>query len=158
MNNNLLYQVLEYIDNNINDQISIQKLSKSLYFNKDYIMRIFKKKFNITIIKYINLLKIYKTLSFYKNKHNSITYISICSSFNELEYYTRTFRSIFNVSPSTFKKFNTSRFSLSKDTYNQILTKLLEIDKFMNDINTFKEQYKPRYIPDTLSIFKTLKK
>ena len=158
MNNNLLYQVLEYIDNNITNQISIQELSNSLYFNKDYIMRIFKKKFNITIIKYINLLKIYKNLSLYKNKHNSITYISICSSFNELEYYTRTFTSIFNVSPSKFKKFNTNRFSLPKDTYNQILSKLLEIDTLMNNINKFKEDNKPRYIPDTLSIFKTLKK
>ena len=158
MNNNLIYKVLEYIDNNINEQISIQSLSNSLYFNKDYIMRIFKKRFNITIIKYINLLKIYKTLSLYKNKHNSITYISISSSFNELEYYTRTFTSIFGVSPTTYKKFNQNRFSLPKETYNQILSKLLEINNFINTINNFKEQYKPRQIPETLSIFKTLKK
>ena len=158
MNTNLLYQVLEYIDNNINNQISIEQLSKYLYYNKDYIMRIFKKKFNITIIKYINLLKIYKTLYLYKNKNNSITYISICSSFNELEYYTRTFTSIFNVSPSTFKKFNINRFSLPKDTYNQILSKVFEIENIMNRINNYKVQYKPRHTPELLSIFKTIKK
>lgn len=158
MNDNLIYQVLEYIDNNINEQISITKLSNTLYFNKDYIMRIFKKKFNITIIKYINLLKIYNNLSLYKNKHNSITYISICSSFNELEYYTRTFKQIFGVSPSTYKIFINNRFSLPNDIFNKILLKILEIENLMDIINKFKEDNKPRYIPKTLSIFKTLKK
>ena len=35
-------------------KITIEELSKTFYFNKDYIMRVFKREIKSTIIEYIN--------------------------------------------------------------------------------------------------------
>ena len=41
--NDLVINLLNYIDNNINKKITMDELSHIFYFNKDYLMRIFKK-------------------------------------------------------------------------------------------------------------------
>ena len=50
----LICDILEYIDNNINKEITIEELSNIFYFDKYYIMKLFKKELKITVINYIN--------------------------------------------------------------------------------------------------------
>ena len=50
MSNELIIKILNYIDECLYTKISIDELSSIYYFNKDYIMRLFKKELGITII------------------------------------------------------------------------------------------------------------
>ena len=52
--NDLIIQILIYIENNLYKKISIDELSITFHYNKDYIMRLFKKEIGYTIIDYIN--------------------------------------------------------------------------------------------------------
>ena len=158
MNNELIYKILIYIDNNLEDNISLDFLASSLFYNKDYLMRIFKRKFSVTIINYVNMLKIYKTLALYKSKSNNIAYIALSSNYNEPEYYTRIFKKLMGFTPFTYKKFINNYLSLDDDTYNKVLQKQIYLDTLMNTINNFKIIYTPRQAPKTLSIFKDLSK
>ena len=73
----LIIDILNYIDNNIYKKITIKELSRIFYFNKDYIMRLFKREIGMTIFEYINSKKIYLSLPTYKEKEYSILKISI---------------------------------------------------------------------------------
>ena len=75
--NNLIIQILVYIENNLYKKISIDDLSITFHYNKDYIMRLFKKEIGYTIIDYINHKRIYNSLISFKYKNISILNISI---------------------------------------------------------------------------------
>ena len=44
--NDLVINILNYLDNNLYTQISINEISNFFKYNKDYIMRLFKKEIN----------------------------------------------------------------------------------------------------------------
>ena len=46
--NELVCNIVEYLNNNINKEITIDELSLLFYFDKAYIMRRFKKELNIS--------------------------------------------------------------------------------------------------------------
>lgn len=48
--NDLVCNLIEYVNNNINKEITIDELSLLFYFNKTYIMKKFKSELNISIL------------------------------------------------------------------------------------------------------------
>ena len=64
--NKLICDILDYIDININKEITIEELSNLFFFDRYYIMKLFKKELNITIINYIKSMRIYNSLKDYK--------------------------------------------------------------------------------------------
>ena len=52
--NLIVIDLLKYIDENLYAPISIQELSILFHYNKDYLMRLFKREIGVTIIDYIN--------------------------------------------------------------------------------------------------------
>ena len=60
--NDLVCNIIEYLKNNINKEITIDELSLLFCFDKAYIMRRFKKELNISIHEYINTMRIYNSL------------------------------------------------------------------------------------------------
>ena len=81
----LICEILDYINNNINKEITIEELSNIFYFDKYHIMKLFKKELSITIINYINIMRIYNSLKEYKY-HDQIIRIALNNGFNSLEY------------------------------------------------------------------------
>ena len=70
--NNLICNILDYIDININSKISIEDLEHKFYYNRYYIMKLFKKELNITIFDYINKLRIYNSIKELSNEEKII--------------------------------------------------------------------------------------
>ena len=102
--NELVCNILEYLNNNINKEITIDELSSLFYFNKTYIMKKFKKELNISIHEYINTIRIYNSLPFYRDDNNVLS-IAFKNGFNSLEYYSEIFKKIMGVSPMIYKKY-----------------------------------------------------
>ena len=62
----LVCNLIEYINNNINDEITIIELSNRFYFDKTYIMKRFKREIGKSIHDYINIMRILNSLDYYK--------------------------------------------------------------------------------------------
>ena len=60
--NDLVCDMLDFIDDNINRKITMIELSQKFFFHKDYLMRLFKKEIHVTILDYINRLRIFQSL------------------------------------------------------------------------------------------------
>lgn len=65
--NELVCNILDYIDKNMDVEIKIDTLANIFYYNRTYIMKKFKKELGISIISYINIKKIYNSLKYFKD-------------------------------------------------------------------------------------------
>lgn len=100
----LICDILIYINQNINKNITIDELSNIFFFDKFYIMKLFKKELNITIINYINAIRIYNSLKDFKY-NNNIMRIALNNGFNSIEYFSETFKNVLKISPREYKYF-----------------------------------------------------
>ena len=100
----LIANILEYIHNNFKYKITITDLANLFNYNNSYIMRLFKKEMGISIIDYINKLKIYKSFTLLLNTDDSILKIALNSGFSSLEYYSETFKKVTGFKSKQFKK------------------------------------------------------
>ena len=112
--NELICNILEYLNNNINKEITIDELSILFYYNKTYIMKRFKKELKFSIHEYINTMRIYNSLPYFKDD-NYIISIAFKNGFNSLEYFSEIFKKVMGVSPIIYKKFISYKIISKKD-------------------------------------------
>lgn len=86
--NELICKILNYIDNNINKKITIEELSLRFYYNRYYIMKLFKKEIGMSILDYINLLRIRNSINSINNSNKLLIRIAIDNGFYSLEYFS----------------------------------------------------------------------
>jgi AraC-like DNA-binding protein len=141
--NDLILKILDYLDLNINKQISITELSIKFFFNKDYIMRLFKKEIGMTIIEYVNTKRIFNSLVNLKDTNYSMIRIALNSGFSSLEYFSETFSKIMGVSPSAYKAFIKAPYNAKQDNYLLIISNFLFISQKMDTIKKYKTHIKP---------------
>ena len=128
--NELVCNIIEYINNNLHDEIRIDNLVKRFYFNRTYIMKRFKKEIGISIINYINTMKIYNSLKDLKY-NKSILEIALLNGFNSQEYYSETFKDIMGVSPLTYRKYINYIIKLDNKSINTIQRNIIEIESLI---------------------------
>lgn len=150
--NDLICEILKYINNNINKEITTDELSNLFHFDKTYIMKKFKKELGITIHNYINQMRIYQSLSSFKTNDYMLG-IGIKHGFNSLEYFSETFKKVIGVSPITYKKFLFNRNNISIEDEDKIINSTIKLHNFKNNINNYLNKQKPKELP-VKSIFK----
>lgn len=140
--NELVVKMLNYIDDNLYKRITMDEISSIFYFNKDYLMRIFKKELDITIMDYINKRRIYNSLDLLKNTDDLVIKIALNSGYSSLEYYSETFTKILGVSPLTYRKFTKVNSQISDDELEIIRTRLPDISFLLKRIDIYKNNIK----------------
>lgn len=152
--NDLVIKILKYIDLNLYKKITIYELSNTFNYNKDYIMRIFKKETSMTIIDYINKKRIFNSLQAYETRYLSILNISFNYGFFSQEYYCEIFHKIIGVPPTAYYKFINLRSSLSLRDLGIIQTNLSKLDYQLRKIDDYIMNIPPKSTVKVLSIFK----
>ena len=152
--NSLIVDILDYLDNNLYKQISINEISKTFNYNKDYIMRLFKKELNITIIEYINSKRVYFSLDKIKNSKDSILKISLDAGFSSQEYFCEMFTKTIGVSPLKYRNFTKVGNKLTISAINNINKQIVDLNYLFSNINKYKNNIPPKTTVKMLSIFK----
>ncbi len=152
--NDLVIKILNYIDLNLYKKITIDELSTTFHYNKDYIMRLFKREIGFTIIDYINHKRIYNSLESFKFRDLSILKTAINYGFYSQEYYCEIFHKIIGVSPTIYYKFINFRSSLTINEVNTIQKNISELDYKLRNISTYITNIPPKSTVKVLSIFK----
>ena len=151
--NELVCNILNYIKNNINAEITISDISNIFSYDKTYIMKRFKKELGITIKEYINIIKVLDSLTYY-NSNNTILKIAILSGYNSIEYYSEVFSKLIGVSPRIYKKFIMPLSNLSEEKIQIIKTSISELYSLKDKITKYLNNQKPKKLPTRkLSIF-----
>lgn len=140
--NDLICNIIEYLNNNINKEITIDELSTLFYFNKTYIMKKFKKELNISIHEYINTIRIYNSLPYFK-EDNYILNIAFRNGFNSLEYYSEIFKKNMGVSPNIYKKYLSYKNITDKEE-EKILNNICRISSIKSKTLNYLNHRKPK--------------
>lgn len=98
-----IWPVIEYIDKNYQNKISLEQLSSTLNVNREYFCRIFKEATNITPVEYVNFVRIWKAENLLTTTSHSILEISMEVGFSSVSYFNRVFKKLKKVAPSAYR-------------------------------------------------------
>lgn len=96
--------VLNYIDTNYQDEITLEKLSKVVNLNQYYLCRLFKKATNSTFTEYLNFVRVCKAEKLLFTTSKTVSEISMDVGFSSVSYFNRVFKKIKSCTPSDYKK------------------------------------------------------
>jgi len=140
--NELVCNILDYLDKNINTEISIDLISSIFCYDKFYIMKRFKKEIGTSIFNYINAIKIYNSLKYFKNDE-SILKIALESGFNSLEYFSEIFKKVMGVNPTAYKYFIKYDIRVKDQEVSNIINSLVKLDELKSFVTFYRRRVKP---------------
>jgi AraC-like DNA-binding protein len=97
-----IHSILEYINNNLNEKITLDLLQNSFYVNKYYLCHVFKKSTGFTIFEYITYKRIMKAKELLRAKL-PINEVYVEVGFEDYSNFYKVFKRILGVSPREFQ-------------------------------------------------------
>lgn len=99
-----LKEVLNYIHDNYNRQITVKQLADCINLSEGHFSRFFKQMTKRTPIEYINYHRITMAVFLLENTRKRILDVSMEVGFNNFSYFINTFKKIMNCTPSEYMK------------------------------------------------------
>jgi AraC-like DNA-binding protein len=96
--------VLSYINENYNKITSLEEISDRFYISKFYLCRLFKETTGLTLIQYLNNIKLQNACNMLINTDLSISDIGTACGFNSTMYFCKIFKQALSLTPSEFRK------------------------------------------------------
>ncbi|WNS44037.1 AraC family transcriptional regulator [Paenibacillus sp. MMS20-IR301] len=96
--------ILSYINQNYNRISKIEEIAEQFFISKYYLCHIFKEATGMTLIQYLNNIKIQHACSLLVNSRLSVLEIGNACGFNSSMYFCKIFKQALNVTPSGFRK------------------------------------------------------
>lgn len=95
-------KVLQYIENNINNEISLPELAEQAGISSGYLSRIFKKYYHISVVDYIHLRKLTSAKFYMISSEMNISDISFLLGYSEAGYFCKIFKKYEKMTPTAF--------------------------------------------------------
>ena len=102
--NERIVEVVNYINTNMQENITVEKMAQIAGYNRSHFCVIFKNLFKVSPKEYVLQLKIKKAQELMMNTSLSISEISDRLGFYNCSYFTRVFKAKTNLSPSEYRK------------------------------------------------------
>lgn len=100
----LIQQIIRYIEENHTDQFSLEQLATCLGYNKRYLCTAFKQSAGITILDYLNHVRIRHAANCFYYNDVPISVIAQYVGFITPVHFTRVFKNLVGISPSIFRQ------------------------------------------------------
>ena len=99
-----IQKAVTYINENLEKDLSIRNISKSINVSKSVLYKRFQACFHCTVSEYINMRRIEKSIELLTKTELSIEEISQRVGFSSTSYYTKTFKELKGLPPLKYKK------------------------------------------------------
>lgn len=103
MDNHLITQMIQIIEENTYNRISVEQICDQLNYSRAYLSKIFKKASGYTILEYILKHKIREAKKLIREEKYNFTQISDLLAFDNPHYFSRVFKKIANMTPTEYK-------------------------------------------------------
>ncbi|MBQ7901634.1 MAG: helix-turn-helix transcriptional regulator [Clostridia bacterium] len=103
-NNALPTRLFTYINEHYKEDISANKISQVIGYNRHYLSKCFKATFQMSINSYINTLRLKNAVMMMRDENNSITKCAIESGFGSMRTFYRAFAEEFGCAPREYLK------------------------------------------------------
>ncbi len=99
-----LIKLIRYIEENYTSPLSLQILSDQFSLSKQYIMRLFRQQFGITVTHYINEIRLRKSLELLTFHSLSISEVAYAVGFSSVYYFDRLFKNTYSITPTEYQQ------------------------------------------------------
>lgn len=99
-----LQNIKQYLDDHYTDKITMDQLSAEFFINKQYLHKIFRETYGITIVNYLNQKRITQAKHLLRFTNLSMEEIAEKIGMTDANYFSRTFFKVEGVRPSEFRK------------------------------------------------------
>ena len=97
-------KMLGYIDEHLEDEITIENIAQSAMISVSECLRCFKTTIGVTPIQYVRQARIQKAVDLLLNTQLTITDIAMRCGFQEMSYFSKIFRQTHGVTPREFRQ------------------------------------------------------
>jgi AraC-like DNA-binding protein/quercetin dioxygenase-like cupin family protein len=97
-------KVIEYMKEHIREKLLVSDICRVLHYNKSYIFRQFKKTTGSSLMAYFIKMKIQEAKQMLRESDLSVSSISETLSFDNPNYFSKTFKKHTGYTPSTYRK------------------------------------------------------
>ncbi len=99
-------EVIQYLHANYNKKITLTQLSTEFYTNRTSLGRDFFEATGMTIMVYLNKLRLYRASDLLKETTLPVCEIYVQVGFHDAAHFGRQFRKHYGISPSEYRKLN----------------------------------------------------
>lgn len=96
--------IIKYINENLQNELSIDEIACSCYMSKYHMCRKFKDETGTTIGNYIKLQRIYLSKKLLADKESRISDVALETGFSDTSHFTKVFSAEVGITPSQYKK------------------------------------------------------
>ena len=99
-----LAPAIALIDNGFRDNLTLEQLAESVHMNRNYFSTVFPQVMGCTVSEYIIRRRLRNAVQLLAGTENSVVSIALDSGFQNVSYFSRTFRKQFGVSPGRYRE------------------------------------------------------
>lgn len=96
-----MLQIKQYIDDHYADLSSVSELADRFFYSREYISRLFRKYYNVSVSEYLTQLRINQSIQLLRQGH-SVTDSYLAVGFKSQSAYSLSFRKQIGLSPSEY--------------------------------------------------------
>ena len=107
--------VIDYIEENYANDISLESIAEAIHFNKSYIATAFKQLEGITINEYIYKYRAYKACELIAYSDLRLGEVSAMTGFKHIQHFTRVFKKYIGIPPGEYRDAMPKHLTLAFD-------------------------------------------
>ncbi|MGV0168720.1 helix-turn-helix domain-containing protein [Furfurilactobacillus sp. WILCCON 0119] len=102
--NKEISDALTFIEQHLNQNISLEEVAQRVYLSSFYFSKLFKKSTNMNFSDYLAAKKIKRAMVLLQDTNTPVNLIAHQLGFSQTSYFSKTFKRYVNETPSTFRK------------------------------------------------------
>ena len=102
--NNKVDKIIKYICKHYTEDLTLTSIAEQFYISPFYLSKIFKRSTNLSIVEYINSLRIRQAKELLETTSTKIAEIAEIVGFSSSSHFSRTFKLVTGLSPQQYKK------------------------------------------------------
>ena len=96
-------RVKSFLDEHYKEKLSLESVASHFFIDKHYLARLFKEQYGVTLVTYLQQVRITHAKRMLRFTNKSIEEIGLECGIGELNYFSRVFKKLEGVSPSEFR-------------------------------------------------------
>ncbi|WP_010277279.1 helix-turn-helix transcriptional regulator [Paenibacillus senegalensis] len=97
-------EIVEYINVNYGEEITLSSLSRSFYISPYYLSRKFKEVTGFSFVEYVNSVRIKEAQTLLRQTDEQIIRIAELTGFDNISHFGRVFKQMLKISPMEYRK------------------------------------------------------